>query len=660
MKRTMWRLARCAAFGVLMVPVVQCLAQKPIVFRRAPVMLAPAADKGPEATPSAVVPTVPAEPETPAELPAAPAEPDQSAVLATVMAELEPLTELPAAPEEPEPPAELPATPPEPESAAELPATPPELATSALLAAVMADPEPVAELPTAPAEPEPAAELPAVPAEPDQSAVLATVMAELEPFAELPAAPPEPEPVAELPAVPPEPEPVAELPDVPVQPERTAVVPERVLPTMIITDLELADTVDVVTLLRLMAKMADVNLLISPNVAGTVGFSFRGIAWDQAFRSILSTAGLTYVWQGDVLRVMTLEDVRRELELETVLRDREAVREDLRLSEPMVMRVIPLRYLMASKVEKTVSMMLAVGADGVSNGGVPQRKATVSADVESNSIILHAIGSDIEKAVSMIAELDRPRPLIQIEAKIVEATRDTARQLGMQWGGQSSRLDNGRLVTVSGGGRTTGGYTSDFPAQFASGGSSGADLASQGFSLGMASDRLGGSELLNLQLTALQQQGEINIESSPTVTTLDNETAVIESGEERAYQTSSGTGSDTVLEWKEAVLKLEVTPHVVDGSRLRVKIIANKDSFDETKPQSNNEFPVNKKRAQATVMLLNGETTMIGGFSLESSSDSMTGIPFLMRIPLLGALFRNKSTGGRFDETIIFITPTIL
>jgi len=647
MKRTMWRLARCAAFGVLMVPVVQCLAQKPIVFRRAPVMLAPAADKGPEATPSAVVPTVPAEPETPAELPAAPAEPDQSAVLATVMAELEPLTELPAAPEEPEPPAELPATPPEPESAAELPATPPELATSALLAAVMADPEPVAELPTAPAEPEPAAELPAVPAEPDQSAVLATVMAELEPFAELPAVPAETKPAALLPAVPAEPKPAAEL-------------PERVLPTMTITDLELADTVDVVTLLRLMAKMADVNLLISPNVAGTVGFSFRGIAWDQAFRSILSTAGLTYVWQGDVLRVMTLEDVRRELELETVLRDREAVREDLRLSEPMVMRVIPLRYLMASKVEKTVSMMLAVGADGVSNGGVPQRKATVSADVESNSIILHAIGSDIEKAVSMIAELDRPRPLIQIEAKIVEATRDTARQLGMQWGGQSSRLDNGRLVTVSGGGRTTGGYTSDFPAQFASGGSSGADLASQGFSLGMASDRLGGSELLNLQLTALQQQGEINIESSPTVTTLDNETAVIESGEERAYQTSSGTGSDTVLEWKEAVLKLEVTPHVVDGSRLRVKIIANKDSFDETKPQSNNEFPVNKKRAQATVMLLNGETTMIGGFSLESSSDSMTGIPFLMRIPLLGALFRNKSTGGRFDETIIFITPTIL
>lgn len=459
--------------------------------------------------------------------------------------------------------------------------------------------------------------------------------------------------VAETPSVP--------LPDAaPLQaPEQAcaAVSAERALPTMIITDLELADTVETATLLRMLARLADVNMLISPGVEGTVGFTFRGVPWDQAFRSILSTAGLTYVWQGDVLRVMTLGDVQRELELETVLRDRETVREDLRMTEPMVMRVIPLRYLVATKVEKTVNMMLAVDDGGVSRAGVPLRKATVSADSESNAIIVHAIRSDVEKAASLIASLDRPRPLIQIEAKIVEAARDTARQLGMQWGGQSSRLDNGRLITAGSGGATSGEYASDFPAQFAIG----EQPAPLGFSLGLVSDRLGAGELLNLQLTALQQQGRINIESSPVVTTLDNEMAIIESGEERAYQTSSGTGgNDTVLEWKEAVLKLEVTPHVVDGTRLRVMIVAHKDSFDESKPQTNNEFPVNKKRAQTTVMLRDGETTMIGGLSLESSSDSMTGIPFLMRIPLLGALFRNKNTGGRFDETIIFITPRIL
>lgn len=446
-------------------------------------------------------------------------------------------------------------------------------------------------------------------------------------------------------------------PVLPPEQARPALSAERALPTMIITDLELADTVETATLLRMLARLADVNMLISPAVQGNIGFTFRGIAWDQAFRSILSTVGLTYVWQGDVLRVMTLEDVQRELVMETALRDRETVREELRLTEPMVMRVLPLRYLVATKVEKTVSMMLAVDEGGATRAGLPLRKATVSADSESNAIIVHAVRADVEKAAALIAELDRPRALIQIEAKIVEATRDTARQLGLQWGGQSTRLDGDRLVSVSGGAATSGGYMSDFPAQFVTG-----DRVARGFSLGMVSERLGAGELLNLQLTALQQQGRINIESSPVVTTLDNEMAVIESGEERAYRvsTGSGTAQEGTLEWKKAVLLLEVTPHVVDGRLLRVKIVSNKDSFDETKPQTNNEFPVSTKRAQTTVLLADGETTMIGGFSIESSSDSMTGVPFLMRIPLLGTLFRNKSTGGRFDETIIFITPRIL
>ena len=440
--------------------------------------------------------------------------------------------------------------------------------------------------------------------------------------------------------------PAAELPAIAVSPA---------LPTMVITDLELSDVVDVVTLLRLMARLADVNMLISPKVEGAIGFSFRGVAWDQAFLSILSSSGLTYSWQGDVLRVMTIEDVRRELEMAGALRDRENARQDLRQAEPMVMRVIPVRYMSAENIGKSVASMITGAAQA---GGVAtQGKAAVSVDGESNTIIVHASRADVDKAVDLVERLDRIRPLVQIEAKIVEATRDTARQLGMQWGGQTGRLQGGRLVTASGGAATAGGYASDFPAQFASG-----LEAPAGFSLGLVSERIGMNELLNLQLTALQQQGRINIQASPSVTTLDNEMAVIESGEERAYRTSTGTGNenDAQVEWKKAVLKLEVTPHVVDGNKLRVVIVANKDSFDETKPTTNNEFPVNTKRARTTVMLADGETTMIGGLSLESSSETTAGVPFLMRIPLLGFFFRNKSSSGRFNETIIFITPTIL
>lgn len=432
------------------------------------------------------------------------------------------------------------------------------------------------------------------------------------------------------------------------------VVSVQTLPTQIITNLELADVVDIVTLLRMMAKLANVNMLISPKVEGNIGFTFRGVPWDQAFKSIISSAGLTYVWQDDVLRVMTIDDVKRELEMETLLKDRETVRDEMRRVEPMVLRVIPIHYLVAETVGLTVQRMLlgtpavVQGVQGV-DGTTGRQKPTISTDGESNSLIVHAVQADVDKVAGLVAQLDRPSPLVQIEARIVEATRDTARQLGMQWGGQSARLSGGRLVS--------GNSASTFPALYAQ-----TVAPPVGFTLGVASDKLGANELLNLQLTALQQQGRIQINASPSVTTLDHETAVIESGEERAYRVSTGTGNvlDVSLEWKKAVLKLEVTPHVVDGRKLRVEIVAHKDSFDETKPQTNNEFPVNTKHAQTTVMLLDGETTMIGGFSLESNSDSTTGVPFLMHIPVLGALFRSKSSSDRFDETIIFITPTIL
>ncbi len=452
-------------------------------------------------------------------------------------------------------------------------------------------------------------------------------------------APTEPEKPAETKRTPPEPPPTERRP--------------RALPTMVISDMELADTVDVAMLLRLMARLAGVNMLVSPRVEGAVEFSFHGVPWDEAFHSIIASAGLAYDWRGDVLRVMSVADIRRELELDMALRDRESVREDLRRVEPMEMRVVPLRYLVAAGIESTLTRMLDADSDFSGHGG-PRRRSIVVADNESNSIIVHATREDMNKATNLIDQLDRPRPQVRIEVRVVEATRDMARQLGMQWGGQVSRLDQGRVYRAGAAGAGAAGFVSDFPAIGLAPG--------EGFTLGLLTERIGMGELLNLQLTALQQQGKVRIQSSPVVTTLDNETATIESGEERAYRTTSGTGNerDVQVEWKEAKLSLEVTPHVVDGRKLRVRIIAAKDSFDESKPQTGGEFPVSTKRAQTTVLLADGETTMIGGLSLESDGSSMRGVPFLMRIPLLGNLFRNRSRTRRFDETIIFITPTIL
>ena len=433
---------------------------------------------------------------------------------------------------------------------------------------------------------------------------------------------------------------------------------ERALPTEVIRNLELADEADVATVLRALGKAANVNLLISPQVTGKMSFTFQDVPWDQAFRSVIISAGLAYAWEGDVLRVMTLDDMKRSLEMETVLKQREDVKAEKRRVEPLMIQVVPIKYSKARNIGATVKALLTATA----KEGVPAEvalggtRASVSVDEENNAIIVHAIREEVEKALALIGQLDRAKPQVHIEARIVEATRDAARQLGVQWGASGARIESGRLVAVGGRGTAGSGYNSAFPAQFAQ------DLDPVGMTLGLVSEKIGGSELLTMQLTALQKKGRIQILSSPSITTLDNEAAVIESGEERAYRKTTGTGNegDVTVEWKKAVLKLEVIPHVVDGEFLRVEILANKDSFDETKPAANNEYPVSTKHASTTVLLRNGETVVIGGLSMESDSSTDAGVPVLMDIPGLGALFKNRRQEKNFGETLIFITPKIL
>lgn len=437
---------------------------------------------------------------------------------------------------------------------------------------------------------------------------------------------------------------------------------ERELPRELVRNLELTDEADVATVLRALAKAADLNILISPQVSGKIGFTFKDVPWDQAFRSVIISAGLAYAWEGDVLRVMTIDDMKRSLEMETVLKQREDVKAEKRRVEPLLIQVIPVKYSKARNIGAIVKSLLAETAPSAASESVPGGSRTsISIDEENNAIIVHAIREDVDKVVKLVAQLDRAKAQVHIEARIVEASRDTAHQLGVQWGAASARVDNGRLITMGGRGVTHGGYNSDFPAQFAQTTMPGAlPTAPVGMTLGFITEEIGGSELLSMQLTALAQKGRIQILSSPSITTLDNEAAIVESGEERAYQKSSSTGVGADIEWKKAVLKLEVIPHVVDGEYLRVEINANKDAFDETKPASNGEFPVNTKHASTTVLLRNGDTVVIGGLSMETDSSTASGIPGLMDLPVVGALFKNKGQAKNFDETLIFITPKII
>ena len=162
---------------------------------------------------------------------------------------------------------------------------------------------------------------------------------------------------------------------------------------------------------------------------------------------------------------------------------------------------------------------------------------------------------------------------------------------------------------------------------------------------------------LSVQLKALQTEGELNVLSSPFITTLDNHPATIQSGQEIPYQTVEN--GEVKIEYKEALVKLEVKPSVIDANTLRLEIEANKDEPDFANTVGGQPTIITRK-AKTTVFLFDGQTTVIGGLSKKNISDGESGVPGLADVPLLGALFKGQSKDKRFDELLIFITPRIL
>jgi type IV pilus assembly protein PilQ len=167
-----------------------------------------------------------------------------------------------------------------------------------------------------------------------------------------------------------------------------------------------------------------------------------------------------------------------------------------------------------------------------------------------------------------------------------------------------------------------------------------------------------GEYLLDVQLSALQEEGKLNILSSPSITTVDNQRAIIESGAEVPFQVVDKDGNISV-EFKKAVLRLEVTPHVIEGSMLKLKIVTHKDEVDFNNTVLGNPTIITKK-AETNVILYDGQTTVIGGLSKETKSGSESGIPGLKDIPVLGYLFKGKSRTDKMEEILIFITPHVL
>jgi type IV pilus assembly protein PilQ len=412
------------------------------------------------------------------------------------------------------------------------------------------------------------------------------------------------------------------------------------------------NSIEVSVLLRALAKAADQNIILNEKVSGKININIHQAPWDQVFMGILRTHGLSYSWEGEIIRIMTAEDLEADIR-------RKARTRDLKLTQPPFTRIVAVKFMEADKLKANLEKFLSIDKNGKQIG-------SILVDGHSNSLIVQAIKSDMDNIFAVIKRLDRPTPQVLIEAYIVEANKDVARELGVQWGGiyAGKSGDKHAIVTgqnnITNPGGTTDGANINLPVDVTSG--SVVNLPANplsGFNpmtLGLVYTRLG-EYLLSAQLSALQDQGKLHILSSPSITTLDNQNAYIESGQDVPYQ--SVEDGEVKVEYKKAVLKLDVTPHVIDGDTLKMIIKVNKDEPDFTRTVLGNPTIITKL-AETSVIQNDGQTIVIGGLSKETSARNKTGTPFLEDIPGLGYLFKRKSSADQMEELLIFITPHIL
>jgi type IV pilus assembly protein PilQ len=444
--------------------------------------------------------------------------------------------------------------------------------------------------------------------------------------------------------------PLSEQPQVirPKEPPREAKVSEATLKPLPTRTISLKMTnIDVAVVLRALARASDLNIIVSEQVTGKININIAQAPWDQVFLGILRTQGLSYSWEGEIIRIMTADDMEADIKRQT--RQRE-----LTLAEPPLTRIIPIRFSSAQRLKDNLEKFLSVDKNDKAIG-------SILVDEHTNSLIIQAIRNDMTSIISVIEQLDQATPQVLIEAFIVEANKDVARELGIQWGGvaRTGALGSGTGFATGRGNQSLGGNVNtavnpssgtvvDLPAQALSG--------FEPFALGLVYQNIGDA-LLSAQLSALQDQGKLNILSSPSITTLDNQTAFIESGEDIPFQTVED--GEVNVQFKKAVLSLKVTPHVIDDKTLKMYINVHKDEADFSRTVLGNPT-ILTKNAETNVIQFNGQTIVIGGLNKETTTRSDTGVPYLQDVPGLGYLFKRKGSEDRLEDLLIFITPHIL
>ncbi|ELW1647420.1 DNA uptake porin HofQ [Enterobacter oligotrophicus] len=381
------------------------------------------------------------------------------------------------------------------------------------------------------------------------------------------------------------------------------------------------DDVPVVQVLQALVAQENRNLVVSPDVSGSLTLNLTRVPWRQALQTVVNSAGLVLREESGIFYVHTAAWQREQ----QTRKEQEQARRQL--DAPLLSRSIPFAYADAGELQKTAEKLLSP-------------KGSLSVDKRTNRLLVRD-NQTVQEAIQRWAEqMDIPVEQVELAAHIVTINEKSLRELGVKWN-LAEATEAGKVGQVT----TLGADLSVASA-----------TTHVGFNIGRINGRL-----LDLELSALEQKQQVDIIASPRLLASHMQPASIKQGSEIPYQVSSGESGATSVEFKEAVLGMEVTPVVLPGGRVRLKLHISENMPGQVLQQADGEtLAIDKQEIETQVEVKSGETLALGGIFSQKNKSGRDSVPGLGDIPWLGQLFRHDGKDNERRELVVFITPRLV
>ncbi len=390
---------------------------------------------------------------------------------------------------------------------------------------------------------------------------------------------------------------------------------------------------DIKDVFRTISELTQLNIVVDPEVRGTVTVDLEDVPWDQALDLILKQNGLGYVLENNIMRIATTGKLQAEQS------DRARLAEARQAAEPTRTVIKKLSYAKASEITNSIKSVMS-------------KRGDIVVDVRTNTLIIREIPTYLPAVLQLIENLDTATPQVMIEARIVETTKSLGRSLGINWG------VNGIADVAHG--NTTG---LNFPntVDFRTAPRNGFKVALDAGPpvIGATFGNILNTFSLDMAITAAENQGLLKIISSPKVAALTNTSASIQSGVQIPVQTN--VNNTTTVIYVDATLRLQVTPQITNEGTILLEVnVQKREPAVALNLALGNNVPLTVRQYTGQILVRDGGTAVIGGIFQINDQDQNNMIPGVWKIPILGSLFRNKTRTEKHDELLIFITPRII